>query len=123
MFGNSMSSVQTKSGKVSVVGFVLTVRAFVAVYVIGVRVRLMDFTCIDMSRHGSIGRCAVTMVRQFATCKCRIPKRRLNSGRRVRLTLLTISIVRLERALKISVDVESSFLRSLMPSELNGLKL
>src|SRR5436190_165735 len=47
MFGSTMPSVQTKSGKVSVVGFVLTVWTFIVVYVIGVRVRLMDFTCID----------------------------------------------------------------------------
>src|SRR5436190_10661587 len=62
------------------------------------------------------------MVRQFTTCKCQIPKRWINSGRRVE-TLLTISIVRLERALKVRVDVESSFLCTLMPSELYVLKL
>src|SRR5436190_24364149 len=64
------------------------------------------------------------MVREFTTCKCRIPKRWINSGRRVE-TLLTISssIVRLERALKVRVDVESGFLCTLMPSELDGLKL
>src|SRR5436190_24160545 len=64
------------------------------------------------------------MVRQFTTCKCRIPKRWINSGRRVE-TLLTISSsnVRLERALEVRVDVESGFLCALMPSELDGLKL
>src|SRR5436190_12177315 len=122
MFGDTMTSVQTKSGKVAVVGFVLTMRTFAVMYVIGVRVRFMDFTCIDMRRHGSIVRCVATMVRQFTTCKCRIPKRWLNSGRRVR-TLLTISNVRLERALKVSVDGESGFLCTLMPFELNVLKL
>src|SRR5436190_972896 len=109
MFGNTMTSVHTKSGKVAVVGFVLTVWSLAVVYVIGVRVWLMNFTCIDMRRHGNIVRCVATMVRQFTTCKCRIPKRRFNSGRRTR-TLLTISNVRLERALKVSVDRESGFL-------------
>src|SRR5436190_23321538 len=37
MFGRTMSSVQMKSGIVSVVGFVLTVWTFVVVHVIGVR--------------------------------------------------------------------------------------
>src|SRR5436190_24342232 len=64
------------------------------------------------------------MMRQFTTCKCRIPKRWINSGRRVE-TLLTISSsnVRFERALEVRVDVESGFLCALMPSELDGLKL